>query len=77
MKHKLEIQEAESEAKSVIERFNRTSLPICPFSIARERGIVTEPKDSDKPGVSGLFIKIGDMFSIKYATHISKLSHFL
>lgn len=70
MKHKLELQEAESEAKSVIERFNIASLPICPFSIAKERGIVTEPKDSDKPGVSGFFIKIGDRFSIKYATHI-------
>ena len=70
MKHKLEIQEAESEAKSVIERFNITSLPICPFRIARECGIVVEPKDSDTPGVSGFFIKVGDMFSIQYAIHI-------
>ncbi len=70
MKHKLELQEAEVEAKSVIEKFNIASLPICPFSIAKEHGIVTEPKDSDKPGVSGFFIKIGDVFGIKYATHI-------
>jgi len=70
MKHKLELQEAEIEAKAVIEKFNITSLPICPFSIAKERDIVIEPKDSDELGVSGFFIKIGDIFSIKYATHI-------
>ncbi len=70
MKHKLEIQEAESEAKSVIERLNITSLPICPFRIARECGIAVEPKDSNRPGVSGFFIKTGNMFGIQYATHI-------
>jgi len=70
MKHKLEIQEAESEAKSVIERLNITNLPICPFRIARERGIAIEPKDSNRPGVSGFFIKTGNMFGIQYATHI-------
>ena len=70
MKHKLEIQEAESEAKSVIERLNITSLPICPFRIARERSIAVEPKDSNRPGVSGFFIKTGNMFGIQYATHI-------
>lgn len=70
MKHKLEIQEAENEAKSVIERLNITSLPICPFRIARERGIIVEPKDSDRPGVSGFFIKVGNVFGIQYATHI-------
>ncbi len=70
MKHKLEIQEAENEAKSVIERLNITSLPICPFRIAREHGIIVEPKDSDRPGVSGFFIKVGNVFGIQYATHI-------
>ncbi len=70
MKHKLELLEVESVAKSVIERLNITNLPICPFSIAGERGIVTEPKDSGKPGVSGLFIKAGDTFRIQYAKHI-------
>lgn len=70
MKHRLEIQEAESEAKSVIARFNITSLPICPFRIARERDIAVEPKDTNMPGVSGFFIKAGNMFGIQYATHI-------
>jgi len=70
MKNKLEIQEAENQAKLVIKEFNVTSLPVCPFRIARERDIVVEPKDSNKPGVSGFFIKVGNMFGIQYATHI-------
>ena len=48
MKNKLQIQEAENEAKSVIAKLEITSLPICPFSIARQCDIVVEPKDSNR-----------------------------
>lgn len=64
------IQEADAEATTLIKKLNITSLPVCPFTIAEEHQIVVEPKNSDAPGVSGFFVRVGDTFGIKYATHI-------
>jgi len=67
---KLKFQETENEANLLIQRLNITSLPVCPFYIAKEYGIEVQPKDSDKPGVSGFLMRQGDSFGIMYATHI-------
>jgi len=67
---KIEFQEAEREAESLIKRLNIAALPVCPFSIAEKHGITVEPKDSNRPGVSGFLFRLGNDFSIQYATHI-------
>ena len=46
------------------------TLPICPFIIAKDKGIEVQPRQSDKPGVSGFLMRVGNQFGILYATHI-------
>ena len=70
MRDKLSIQEAENEARELIQRLKIEALPICPFKIAKEHDITIEPKGSSGPGVSGYLVRIGDVFGIQYADHI-------
>ena len=63
-------REAENEASSVIKRIKITALPVCPFTIASGEDILVEPKDSNEPGVSGFLMRVGNVFGIKYATHL-------
>jgi Zn-dependent peptidase ImmA (M78 family) len=69
MSDKLKIREAENEAKTLIQRLDIKALPICPFKIAQDHGIVVEPKGTNS-GISGCLIRIGDIFGIQYADHI-------
>jgi len=69
MSKKLSIQEAENEARELIERLQIVALPICPFKIAGDHGIMVEPKGT-KSGISGCLIRMGDIFGIQYADHI-------
>jgi hypothetical protein len=71
MSTNLAIQEAEAEAASVVRASHVTHLPVCVLGIAIGEDIVVEPKQSDEPGVSGIFMKMGDAFGIQYGRHIN------
>jgi len=70
MSKTLDLLEAESEAKNVIRQHGITSLPVCPFTIAKKADITVQPKDSTEPGVSGFLMRVGSAFAILYARHI-------
>lgn len=71
MSKTLDLLEAESEAENVIRQQGITSLPVCPFTIAKNSEITVHPKDSDEPGVSGFLMRVGSTFAILYARHIA------
>jgi Zn-dependent peptidase ImmA (M78 family) len=70
MKLSLEEREAESVAEQLIADRGINTLPVCPFTIAKDKGIEVQPRQSDKPGVSGYLMRVGNQFGILYATHI-------
>lgn len=47
-----------------------TALPVDPFTVAENLGILVEPKPSSVEGVSGMLIRYGEDYAIAYATHI-------
>lgn len=47
-----------------------TTLPVDPFAVANKAEIEVYEKSS-KPGVSGMLLRVGDLFAIAYATHVS------
>jgi hypothetical protein len=62
--------EAEHVASQVVKDGGFTSLPVCPFIIAKNHDIDVAPKESNKPGVSGFLLRVGNTFGIRYAQHI-------
>jgi hypothetical protein len=70
MLEKLARAEAEQAAERAISDCGFTALPICPFEIAKRSDIHVEPKASNKPGVSGFLMRVGNSFGIRYASHI-------
>lgn len=70
MSKTLDLLEAESEAENVIRQNGVTSLPVCPFTVAKKADITVQPKDSTEPGVSGFLMRVGSAFAILYARHI-------
>ncbi len=71
MSDTIDLLEAESEAESVIKQHGFTTLPICPFTVARNADIIVQPKGSTEPGVSGFLMRVGNVFAIQYARHIA------
>jgi hypothetical protein len=55
--------------KLVIKELKLDSLPVDPFKIARDRGIIVEPMAKDSRGVSGMLLRAGNNFAIAYATY--------
>jgi hypothetical protein len=70
MKLSLEDREAEYAAEELIAARGIRTLPVCPFTIAKDHGIDVQPRASDTPGVSGFLMRAGNQFGILYATHI-------
>jgi IrrE N-terminal-like domain len=70
VKQNLAEQEAERVAEDLVTELGISALPVCPFSIAKSRDIIVQPRDSDKPGVSGCLMRVGDQFGILYSSHI-------
>ena len=70
MGEKLERQQAESCARSVLARYSLDSPPICPFEIAKSEEILVFAKQSSSPGISGFLMRVGETFGIQYATHV-------
>jgi Zn-dependent peptidase ImmA (M78 family) len=68
---KLDQLEAECEAATVLTNYAILDPPVCPFTIARKAGILVEPKPSAESGVSGFLMRVGEIFGIQYASHIS------
>lgn len=73
MNEKLAIQEAENEARMLIEQLKIDALPICPFRIAEDHNIVVKPKGSAAQGFSGCLLRVGNQFGIQYADHIDSI----
>jgi Zn-dependent peptidase ImmA (M78 family) len=57
-------------AKEVVLDQHITALPVCPFAIAQDRGIVVQPKPMKETGCSGMLIRLRNEFGILYATHL-------
>ena len=70
MSEKLDLREAEGEARGVLSRFPFPVLPIDPFIIAENVGIEVRAKESSKPGVSGFLVRVGDAFAIQYCKRL-------
>lgn len=70
MKQNMAEQEAERVAEDLVAELGISALPVCPFTIATSRDIVVQPRDSNKPGVSGCLMRVGDQFGILYSSHI-------
>ncbi len=59
--------QAELRAAEVVAKLRIFSLPVDPFAIAKDEGIVSEKMNSVLPGVSGCLMKSGDKFGIFYS----------
>jgi Zn-dependent peptidase ImmA (M78 family) len=70
MKISIDDREAESVAEQLVADRRIDRLPVCPFTIAKDKGIDVQPRESDKPGVSGFLMRVGNQFGILYATHV-------
>ena len=70
MSDKIARAEAEHAAAQLVKDCGYSSLPICPFEIAKMHDIHIEAKPSNKPGVSGFLMRVGNTFGIRYAQHI-------
>jgi Zn-dependent peptidase ImmA (M78 family) len=61
---------AELEAERLLRDCSITSFPIDPSKIAENSEISVVPKPTEA-GVSGMLIRVGDLFTIAYAAHIA------
>ena len=62
---------AKRRGEALVSQLEIRSLPVDPFAIAENRGIVVEAKPDAAPGVSGMLLRHGDTFGILYATDVS------
>lgn len=61
---------ATKEAERLLKEWNVTSLPVNPLAIAAQHDIACQGMPSNDGGVSGMFVRKGDIYVIFYATHI-------
>ncbi len=61
------------EAGEIIDELGIITLPINPISICRERGIAVIAKPAHIKGVSGMFLRKGETYTIVYATDIDNI----
>lgn len=59
-----------NEAEKFIKDQGINSLPIDPYSIAKNLNIKVVAKPASAEGVSGMLIRVGEEYAIAYATHI-------
>jgi Zn-dependent peptidase ImmA (M78 family) len=64
---------ATAAAETLIRNMAGAALPIDPFAVSRGKGIDVLPKAARDAGVSGMLIRVGNHFSIGYATHIDNV----
>src|SRR5438105_3520807 len=63
-------REAEKCACDVLQELGITSFPVLPIQIAKQKEIVVKPFLSNKPGIAGCLMMIGNQFGIGYADHL-------
>ena len=68
--NRVPIAEAESVARELLEERGVSEVPVCPYKIADDYEIAVTPKDTAKPGVSGILMRHADNFAIIHASHI-------
>jgi Zn-dependent peptidase ImmA (M78 family) len=61
---------AAAEAERLVRDLGITCLPVDPFKIAEQHGIMVVAKPASFEGVSGFLTKFGDNFVIAHASHI-------
>ncbi len=61
---------AAREAEALILELGISTLPVCPFAIARELDIEVRPLPTTKRGVSGMLLRFNDVFGIFFATYL-------
>jgi len=61
---------ATQKAEAFLREHNISELPIDPFAIAKDLGIMVHAETTSE-GVSGMLIRHGNKFAIAYATHIA------
>ena len=59
-----------AKAELLLKNLGHSKLPVDPFAIAQDEGIVVKAKPDTAGGVSGMLVRSGDDFGILYATHI-------
>ena len=64
------IAEAEAVASRLLAERGVTRVPVCPFEIAKDHQIAVAPKETDRPGVSGILMRCENNFAIIHASHI-------
>jgi Zn-dependent peptidase ImmA (M78 family) len=62
---------ATTAAERVVREHQVTALPVDPIAIATAAGIEVVAKPASNGGVSGMLLRVDDLFCIAYATHIS------
>ena len=65
---------AGKRAENILRDGGHHTLPVDPFAIAEDAGIVIQPKPGAEDGVSGMLLRHGDTFGILYATHLGNES---
>ncbi len=61
---------AGKRTENILRDRGHDTLPVDPFAIAKDAGIVVRPKPDADEGVSGMLLRHGDTFGILYATHL-------
>jgi Zn-dependent peptidase ImmA (M78 family) len=61
----------ELRAGEVIRQHNIAVLPVDPFGIAKNEGILCQEFEAIAPGISGCLMKVGDKFGIFYSDRFS------
>jgi Zn-dependent peptidase ImmA (M78 family) len=64
------IAEAEAVASRLLAERGVTKVPVCPFEIAKDYLIAVAPKETNRPGVSGILMRCKNSFAIIHASHI-------
>jgi Zn-dependent peptidase ImmA (M78 family) len=66
-----EFWQAEARAADVIQQHTISTLPVDPFVIAKNEGILCWEFEAIAPGISGCLMKVGDRFGIFYSNRFS------
>jgi Zn-dependent peptidase ImmA (M78 family) len=66
-----EFWQAEVRAGEVIQQHKISALPVDPFAVAKEEGILCREFEAIAPGISGCLMKVGDSFGIFYSDRFS------
>ena len=65
-----------AKAQELIQRFGINTLPVDPFSIAKQLNLSVRPKPcKQEGGISGALLRTGNDFGILYATHIPNVGY--